>query len=174
MRQLIPSMPATYSCGAASLPWAGGFTQAAFTVTSDENHKTPAQNIPDTLLDAWGEVQFATYQFLDRVEAKGRDGARWHFGVIAQRVVEALERHGLVWTDYAFICFDKWDSSPATYDDDGCLVCEAVEAGEKFGIRYEEALVLEASLQRRDRKRDRAEFDAFKSDVIARLKSAGL
>lgn len=154
-----PGVTNTMLCGVSSLAWAGGFTQAAFTVTSDENYKTPAQAIMDKLLDAWAEVQFVTYQFLDRVEVKGPDGARWHFGVVAQRVVEALERHGLDWTQFAFICFDKWDASPATCDDDGSLMSEAVEAGEKFGIRYEEALVLEAALQRRNYQRllDRVE-----------------
>lgn len=145
-----PGVANAVQCGVTTRPWSGGFTQTAFTVTSDENHKTPAQAIMDKLLDAWAEVQFVTYQFLDRVEMKGPDGARWHFGVVAQRVVEALERHGLIWGDYAFICLDKWDASPATYDDDGNMMTDAIDAGEKFGIRYEEALVLEAALQRRN------------------------
>ena len=150
-------------CGTASTPWSGGNTQTAYTVTSDENYKTPAKDIMDRLLDAWAEVKFVTYQFLDRVEVKGADGARWHFGVVAQRVVEALERHELNWTQFAFICFDKWDASPATFDDEGNLMSEAVEAGGKFGIRYEEALVLEAELQRRNYQRLVKRVEALES-----------
>lgn len=160
---LAPGTANALQCGVTTRPWSGGFTQTAFTVTSDENHKTPAQDIVDKLLDAWAEVQFVTYQFLERVEIKGPDGARWHFGVVAQRVVEALERHDLDWTQFAFICFDKWDTSPATYDDDGSLMSEAVEAGEKFGIRYEEALVLEAALQRRNHARIQSRLSAIEA-----------
>lgn len=158
-----PGVTNTTTCGAATFAWSGGFTQTAFTVTSDENHKTPAKAIMDKLLDAWSEVQFATYQYLDRVEVKGADGARWHFGVVAQRVVEALDRHELDWTQFAFICFDKWDASTATYDDDGNMMSETIEAGEKFGIRYEEALVLEAALQRRNYQRLTARIEALES-----------
>lgn len=158
-----PGSANTITCGRSIAPWAGGNTQTAFTVTSDENYKTPAKDIMDRLLDAWAEVQFVTYQFLDRVEVKGADGARWHFGVVAQRVVEALERHELDWTQFAFICFDKWDASPDTFDDDGNLMSEAVEAGGKFGIRYEEALVLEAELQRRNYKMLLARIEALEN-----------
>lgn len=151
------------TCGLSTFAWAGGYTQTAFTVLSDESYKSKPLPIDDVLLDAWSEVEFFTYQFLDRIEAKGPDGARWHFGVVAQRVVEAMERHGLDWEKFAFICLDKWDASPATYDADGNLMSEAVEAGEKFGIRYEEALVLEAALQRRNYQQLTARIEALEN-----------
>ncbi len=52
-------------------PWSGGATQTAFSVTSDENAKGKPLEITDEILDAWSEVEFYQYQFLDRIEAKG-------------------------------------------------------------------------------------------------------
>ena len=130
VRELVPSSAATFNCGTSALPWAGGFTQTAFNVTSDEHHKTKNPPIlargllelpvssdesamqpafADAILDAWAEVNFVQFQYLDRVEAKGEDGARWHFGVIAQRVKEAFERHGLDAHLFGFLCYDEWD-----------------------------------------------------------------
>lgn len=171
VRELVPSSAATYNCGANSLPWSGGFTQTAFTVTSDETHKTKpimlargvlkpatssdAEMMPpphaDTILDAWAEVDFVQFKYLDRVEAKGEDGARWHFGVIAQRAIEAFERHGLDAFAFGFACYDEWGGTEEVIDEEsGEVITERVDAGSKYGIRYEEALVLEAALQRRN------------------------
>nr|WP_250693322.1 tail fiber domain-containing protein [Escherichia coli] len=134
----------------------------------------------DIILDAWAEVDFVQFQFIDRIEAKGDDGARWHFGIIAQRAKEAFERHGLDPHSFAFFCYDPeetipavyesvpavYEVVPAVYDDDGKqvspelwnmtepahekLIAESYVVGEKYGIRYEEALVMEAALQRRN------------------------
>ncbi|MDU7097630.1 MAG: phage tail protein [Enterobacter sp.] len=183
---LRPDAANTRFIGSGSLPYSGGFTQTAFTVTSDERHKaniTPfivtsderRMELPglseaemDALLDAWGEVDYFTYQFVDRVEEKGEDNARWHFGVVAQRVVEALTNHGLRWDKYAFICYDEWDAEqevieviPAVLDNDGNvleperveIIQAAREAGNKYGIRYEQVLVIEAAWQRRNYQR---------------------
>lgn len=98
-----------YTCATSALPWAGGFTQTAFTVTSDENHKTKPLVITDAMLDAAAEVDWVQYQYLDRVEEKGADGARWHFGAVAQRYVEAFERHGLDAHRFGFLCYDEWE-----------------------------------------------------------------
>lgn len=165
---LSPQATNAYTVGIAARAWAGGFTQTAFTVTSDETHKTKPLDITDSMLDAAAEVNWVQYQYLDRVEAKGEDGARWHFGAIAQRYVEAFERHGLDARRFGFICYDEWDYQPAItqqfeaeYSEDGKLIREArtevvqeeIEAGSRYGIRYEEALALEAALQRRNYER---------------------
>ncbi|EKQ6286643.1 phage tailspike protein [Escherichia coli] len=108
-KNLHPATGNAFSCGISTLPWSGGFTQTAFTVTSDERAKTAPLEITDTILDAWSEVDFVQFQYLDRTEEKGEDGARWHFGVIAQRAKEAFERHGLDVHRFGFFCFDEWD-----------------------------------------------------------------
>ena len=165
---LTPSQTNTYSLGTSSNALAGGFTQTAFTVLSDERCKTTPLSITDAILDAWAEVSWVQYQYLDRVEEKGEDGARWHFGVVAQRAKEAFERHGLNAHDFGFLCYDEWEATPEItqvippqFDTDGNIiepervevVQVAVEAGDRYGIRYEEALALEAALQRRNYER---------------------
>nr|DAE54912.1 MAG TPA: tail spike protein [Caudoviricetes sp.] len=162
---LLPTATNSFNVGSAISAWAGGFTQTAFTVTSDEKHKTKPITISDAILDAWAEVDLVQYQYLDRVEEKGVDGARWHFGVIAQRTIEAFERHGLDASRFGFLCYDEWDYQPeitqeipAEYDEEGNLTQEAQvlivqperDAGSRYGIRYEEVLVMEAALQRRN------------------------
>ena len=258
VKEIVPSSPNAYSCGTASLPWSGIFTQTAPTITSDENYKTKPLAITDAMLDAASEVDWVQYQYLDRVEAKGPDGARWHFGAIAQRFIEAFNRHGLDAHDYGFLCYDEWDdqwgkvitNEGATITKTRTVQCPVVEtvireipvyteqedgsvvvtmtsrealvpklekaflynedgtprmnddgnhayelfevmvdveeeytepaepeyedvleipAGSRYGIRYEEALALEAALQRRERKRDREAFEVFKSEVLVRL-----
>lgn len=159
---LTPSATNTYALGAPSNAWSGGFTQTAFTVTSDERAKTTPLKITDAMLDAAAEVDWVQYQYLDRVEAKGSDGARWHFGAVAQRYVEAFARHGLDAHDYGFICYDEWNEVPAMIDEESGVIIEpAREAGSRYGIRYEEALALEAALQRRNYQRLLARIEAL-------------
>lgn len=200
---VMPASANTGYVGTSATSWAGGYTQTAFTVTSDERQKSrpvmlargslePVQTTDsrlmespyaDKILDAWAEVDFVQFQFIDRIEAKGDDGARWHFGIIAQRAKEAFERHGLDPHQFAFFCYDpeetipavyesvpaKYEVVPAVYDTEGKLVspellvmtepaheklvAESYVVGEKYGIRYEEALVMEAALQRRNLER---------------------
>ena len=181
-----PETASTGTCGTSGAPWAGGFTQTAFTVTSDETHKTKPEMLArgslefavtsdekkmelpyaDTILDAWAEVDFVQFKYLDRVEAKGEDGARWHFGVIAQRVIEAFERHGLDAFAFGFACYDEWGEAEEIIDEEsGEVIIERVDAGSKYGIRYEEALVLEASLQRRNYARLLADQEAMAARI---------
>ena len=102
---------------------------------------------------AWGKVNFRVFQFKDAVEKKGPE-ARLHVGVIAQRVIEAFASEGLDATRYGLLCYDKWDDE---YEDveitdaDGTKRTEhrkVLDAGDRYGIRYEEALALEAAYQR--------------------------
>lgn len=173
---LTPSTTGTYALGSASRAWSGGFTQTAFTITSDERSKTLPIEITEAMLDAAAEVDWVQYQYLDRVEAKGPDGARWHFGAVAQRYVEAFARHGLDAHDYGFICYDEWDDvyepvvatreNPETseqeeYDTGEVKLVQS--AGNRYGIRYEEALALEAALQRRNYQRLLARVEALEA-----------
>lgn len=171
---ITPSHANTCALGSSSRPWSGGFTQTAFTVTSDERVKTAPLEITDAMLDAAAEVDWVRYQYLDRVEAKGSDGARWHFGAVAQRYVEAFARHGLDAHRFAFICYDEWDDQhepvmafrenaetgeQEEYDTGEVKLVQS--AGNRYGIRYEEALALEAALQRRNYQRLLARIEAL-------------
>lgn len=140
-------------CGTAAFPWSTGFTQTAFTVTSDENYKSSPEPITDAMLDAAAEVEWCMFQYLDRIDAKGADGARWHFGAMAQRFVEAFERHGLDPYRFAFICYDEWAGSPELIGEDGEVISPAVDAGSRYGIRYDQAIILKQKQIERDHKR---------------------
>ena len=148
--QLKPYTGNTFLCGTNPSPWSGGFTQTAFTVTSDERCKTPPVDITDAMLDAAAEVDWCMFQYLDRAEEKGADGARWHFGAIAQRFVEAFQKHGLDPFRFAFICYDEWDAAPEVIGEDGEVISPAVYAGSRYGIRYEQAIILKQKQIERD------------------------
>lgn len=171
----LPHADATYNLASASLRVNNSFFAVAPTVTSDERSKVQIQSVQDRVLDAWERVDFAQYKIAEAVKEKG-DDARWHFGVIAQRVKEAFEAEGLDPAEYGPLCHDVWDAEyepvigtrtvPKTVEieREGFLYPEKIdvkeqydtgervlvrEAGERYGIRYEEALCLEAALMRR-------------------------
>lgn len=78
--------------------------------TSDERHKPIISTITDELLDAWADVDWSNrFKFDDAIAEKSEDGARWHFGLIAQRVRDVLLSHGIDGRELGLLCHDKWD-----------------------------------------------------------------
>lgn len=164
--QFAPYNDNTTSLGAYSKRWSQVYAASGSINTSDANEKQDVQNYPDEVLDAWGEVKFRQFLFKDAVTAKG-DAARIHAGVIAQQVVDAFARHNLDATRYGLLCYDEWSDEyetvevvdvPAVLDADGNEVTPAqthterrlvTAAGDRYGIRYSEALCMEAAYQRR-------------------------
>lgn len=121
--------------------------------TSDERLKTQIEAIPDEWLDAWLDVEFSRFKFIDSVQAK-RGKARWHLGLIAQRVEQVFRAHGINPFAIGLLCLDEWDDG---YEDilgqDGKPTGQrrkVLEAGSLYGIRYEEALILDAACNRRE------------------------
>jgi hypothetical protein len=145
-----PTVANADTVGTSAFPFSGGFTQTAYTVTSDEEEKTRPSDLSDSILDAWAEVEFCQYQYIDRVIVKGDDGARWHFGVVAQRAEEAFARHGLDVSQFGFFCKNTEEEVQEERDENGVVTQQYHPAFTKRGIRYEEALILEAALQRRN------------------------
>lgn len=127
------------TCGTASQPWAGGWTQTAFTVTSDETAKQDIRPLEDRERDVGRKLKdmVVAYRLKDRVESKGED-ARLHIGVIAQRVIEAFESEGLNYGDYGIVCHEEWDEVPADEETGS----PAVPAGSGYTVRYEELMML--------------------------------
>ncbi|EOX4349436.1 tail fiber domain-containing protein [Vibrio cholerae] len=165
---LRPSKGNAFTCGTASQPWSGGFTQTAFTVTSDINYKQDVEYDLTSLIAAWSEVKYASYRLKDRVNLKGEQ-ARHHIGLIAQDIKSAFEKHGIDPFKYGILCYDEWDASPAVYeeipeqnevyDDQGNLIQEyrpaskviiqeEIKAGGRYSVNYDEAMCLEAALIR--------------------------
>lgn len=115
-----------------TLTWDGQAIQTA----SDERLKTPLATMPDEVLDAWGDVQWGQFQFLDAVERKG-EAARLHLGLIAQRVKVVFEARGLDACAYGILCHEERKAT------------EKEPAIDLWMIRYTEALAMEAAFQRR-------------------------
>jgi len=118
--------------------------------------------IDDAVLDAWADVQLITFQWLDAIRAKGEDVARWHFGVIAQQVRDTFIAHHLDGCDYGLLCYNEWGDefepiidvrkNPETDELEEYETGELRQtqvAGNRWGIRADQCLFLEAAYQRR-------------------------
>lgn len=180
----LSPVDSTMSCGRSSGRWSQVYASTGSINTSDANEKQDVQPYPDAVLDAWGEVEFRQFLFKDAVAKKG-DAARIHAGVIAQQVVEAFKKHGVEATKYGLLCYDEWPDEyetvkvvdvPAVLDEDGNEVTPAqvhtekvqiTEAGSRYGIRYSEALCIEAAYQRRRAQRLEESVDALETRIAA-------
>jgi len=136
-----------FSCGTAARRWTVIYATTATINTSDARSKQQITTDLAPELRAWAKVEFCKYKLNDAVEKKG-DGARWHFGVIAQQVKKAFEDEGLDPFEYGILCYDEWDEIEEIVDENGIVISPKVEAGNKYGIRYEEALILECAFLR--------------------------
>lgn len=136
--------------------------------TSDETEKTAIVAVPDAVLDAWGDVEWSEYSF--------KGGKRTHHGLISQRVADCFTKRGLNPFQYGIICVDKWDAAGALLepdidqngkphlDADGKPQMREIRparaAGERWGVRYDEAMALESAWQRREIARLKAKLPA--------------
>ena len=158
-----PGADNTQTLGSASFRWSTVYAGTGTINTSDERTKQQIKPIDDAALRAWAKVEYCQFKFNDAVETKG-DGARWHIGLIAQRVEEAFTSEGLNAFDYGLLCYDEWDAieedvlaEEPYVDDEGEEQIKYIptgekkvirEAGNRYGIRYEEALALECAYLR--------------------------
>ena len=137
-----PIADGSYNLGTASNRFATIYATNATINTSDEREK---QDI-EALDEAEKRVAVALkgmvkkFRFRDAVHEKG-DAARIHVGVIAQEVVAAFQAEGLDPMRYGIVCYDEWAAEDAvTHADSGEIVAPAREAGNRYGVRYEELL----------------------------------
>ena len=155
-RQHSPNINNSYTLGASNLRWKEIWcNQNSINTSSDERIKQAVSVVPNNVLDAWGDVNWIQFKFNDAVEEKGTENARLHNGLIAQRVDEAFKAHGLDASKYGLFLYDEWEATPEQTDGDGNVIMPAQEAGDAYGLRYTEALCMEAAYQRR--RADRAE-----------------
>ena len=148
--------------GSAANRWSQVYSGNGTINTSDGRDKTPPLPIDDAVLDAWKDVEFIAFQWLSSIQQKGEDSARWHFGVIAQQVRDAFVAHGLDGTHYGLLCYDEWGDEfepvmayrtnketgqEEEYDTGEFKLVK--EAGNRWGIRSDQCLFLEAAYQRR-------------------------
>ena len=159
-----PGDDASIYLGNASKRWSQVYAATTAISTSDERAKTDITDPDEALMRAWGKVNFRVFQFKDAVEKKG-SYARLHVGVIAQQVVRAFESEGLDAYRYGLLCYDQWQDeyedvevvdAPEIVAEDGTVTPAKTHiehrlvtpAGYRYGIRYEEALALEAAYLR--------------------------
>ena len=136
------------SLGQANMPWKDLYVATGAISTSDERLKRDIVDPDEALMRAWGRVGFKVFRFRSAVEQKG-DAARLHIGVIAQEVRDAFAAEGLDADRYGLFCRDAWEAEPEEIDPaTGEVLRPAIAAGEKFSIRYDEALALECAYQR--------------------------
>lgn len=155
-RSIIPNVSNSYTLGVSGTRWKEIWcNQSSINTSSDERIKQQIADIPDAVLDAWDDVNWIQFKYNDSVEEKGADNARLHNGLIAQRVDEAFKAHGLDASKYGLFLYDQWDAEPEQKDENGNVTIPAQEAGDAYGLRYTEALCMEAAYQRR--RADRAE-----------------
>lgn len=113
--------------------------------TSDENAKCDIGAIPAEWLDAWGDVIWSRYKFID--------GQRWHIGLVAQRIHTVFARRDIDAFAIGLLCRDEWEDQFSAASDepnpeDQQILTQA--AGERWGLRYDECFALEAAWQRRE------------------------
>ena len=199
-----PGADNTYNMGLASARWAQIYAAISPINTSDERAKQDIEPVPNEWLDAWGEVQWVRYKMRDSVAAKG-EAARWHVGLIAQRVRDVFAERGLDARAIGLLCYDEWseDREPiyeerlvgtetvvvdrvgtGVFGSDGAEIMRDIaedrpitgmvdtgetrvtlEAGDRWGLRYDECQAMEAAWQRRELARK----DAVIADLANRL-----
>ena len=115
-----------------TLTWDGQDIQ----ISSDERIKTALDIVSDDVLDAWGDVQWGQFRYLEAVQEKG-EAARLHLGLIAQQIKTAFEERGLNACRYGVLCHEEHE---ATKD---------LPAVDLWMVRYAEAQAMEAAYQRR-------------------------
>jgi hypothetical protein len=140
-----PSADNAQALGRASERWSVVYAGTGTINTSDERDKQQVRDLSaaERAVATRLKSLVRAFKFNDAVEAKG-EGARIHFGVMAQDVKEAFEAEGLNAFEYALLCYDEWsDEYTEILDDTGQPTGEQIlttRAGNRYGIRYEELL----------------------------------
>lgn len=159
-----PTSDNVYTNGNASYRWSVVYAGTSSINTSDETEKTFFDSeLSDAVLDVWAGINWRAFKFNDAIAEKGIDTARVHFGLGAQTVKKAFEDAGLDAFKFGLLCYDEWEAKAEGLDENGVVISPALEAGSRYGIRYEEALALEAALQRRTTNRLEARLSALEA-----------
>ena len=162
-KQFIPSVNNEFDLGTSSNKWKDIYATNGTINTSDRNAKTSIKNIDDDILKAWDKVSLVSFKFKDAVERKG-DNARIHTGYIAQDVQEKLSKYGIDACNYGLFCYNSWDAQEEKSHEEErtdevgntetikVIDTPAREAGETYGLRYTECLIVECAYLRKKNK----------------------
>ena len=122
---LRPLEDGVLSLGTAGRKYKSIYATTDVISTSDKNLKQDIEPISDKVLEAWGKVNFKQFRLKD-------DTSLIYFGAIAQEIISAFESVGLNALDYGIVSEETTDDGTTTY-----------------GVRYRDAMVLEAEYQRK-------------------------
>lgn len=131
---LLPKNDNTQALGGAANRWSVVYAGTALINTSDARAKQQVRDLDEAERRVAQKLKglLKAFKFNDAVESKG-NGARIHFGVMAQDVAAAFASEGLDAAKYGLFCHDSWEDK---YQDE--VLVQA--AGDIYGIRYDELL----------------------------------
>ena len=138
-----PTIDNRVSLGGSSNRWSQIYAGTGTINTSDKREKQQQRSISDAERSVAQRLKgmLRMFKFNNAVDEKG-DGARWHFGAMAQEVAEAFEAEGLNANEYAMFCHDQWDEQQEIFetDDDGNreVFQKHIPAGDRYGVRYDQ------------------------------------
>ncbi|MCP1468693.1 hypothetical protein J3E64_000360 [Sphingobium sp. OAS761] len=151
---VTPSADNSFALGGGGARWSVVYAASGTISTSDARAKCDLADVDDALIDAWDAVRWRRFRFAEAVAAKGT-AARDHVGLVAQEVQAAIDAR--LGPDAAvrlgLLCHDAWDGAGA--------------AGDRWGLRYEECLALEAAATRRALARLDARIAALEAGHVA-------
>ena len=138
---VAPGADNTYTLGSSGARWSVVYAATGAINTSDERSKTDIEllNNAEKRVAVALKSLIKKFRFKDAIAKKG-DGARIHIGVIAQEVVQAFSSEGLDPMRYGLVCYDEWGEQEEILDTEGKIIIPFQEAGNRYGIRYEELL----------------------------------
>ncbi len=146
--QLVPAGDATQTLGAPYARWAQIYAANGTIATSDRAAKRSIGRVPERWLDAWGDVGWSRYRM--------KGGKRWHIGLVAQDVHQAFAARGLDAFELGLLCCDVWaeERAPVISKKTGRPMPRRTRrvraSGERWGLRYDECLAMEAAWVRRE------------------------
>lgn len=143
-----PQLDNSNQLGRQNNRWADIYAVNTVIQSSDERLKQHISSLNNDIVKAWNEVNICQYKWIDAIDKKG-NGARYHIGLIAQKIKDVFEKHGINAFEYGLLCYDKWDEENEILDEEGNVIQEYRPAGDRWGIRAEECLFLEAECNRR-------------------------
>lgn len=124
-----PRTDNNYSLGYSGYRWSQVWATTGTIQTSDQNEKNSIETLPSSYLTFFGKLNPVRYKFNQNTSN------RYHAGLIAQEVEEALQESNISTQDFAgFISYDKEDGDKG------------------YGLRYEEFIaLLIAKVQQQDK-----------------------
>lgn len=139
----VPFNDNTYDLGNGSQRVREIFCANGTINTSDADHKTEVRALTENEILASIALsrELGAFKWLESVQEKGYEAARWHIGMTVQRAIQIMEQFGLDPFGYSFICYDEWDAVNEVRDEESGMVLVAKrEAGHVYGFRPDELM----------------------------------